>query len=143
MTVPSSGLELDRPKKPPTTQAAETPADPSGWYPERQKDHRWLSALMKRIATGVVVVVALVVAWRVVKGSALPAPLAALVNGAQRMGRGEAVNDDEGIACFSGADGEYITYDDDKGSANIVTSPAQVPAKYRSKARCVYMKPQN
>lgn len=139
----SSGLELDRPKKPASTQAAETPADPSGWYPEKQKDYRWLSALVKRVATGVVVVVALVVAWRVVKGARLPGPLAAVVDGAQRMGRGEAVNDKEGIDCFTGVDGEYITYDDDKGSANIVTSPAQVPAKYRSKARCIYMKPQD
>ena len=139
----SSGLELDRPRKPASTQAAETPADPSGWYPEKQRDNRWLWALLKRISTGVVVVVALVVAWRVVKGAALPAPIAALVNGAQRMGRGQAVNDNEGIDCFTGADGEYITYDDDKGSANIVTSPAQVPAKYRAKARCIYMKPQD
>lgn len=139
----SSGLELDRPKAPPSTKAAETPADTSGWYPEKQKDWRWLHALIKRIVTGVVVVLALVVGWRVFKGARLPGPIATIVEGAQRMGRGQAVNDADGIACWSGSPGEFISYDDDKGSANIVESPAQVPAKYKSKARCIYLKPQD
>ncbi len=139
----SSGLELERPRKPASTQAAETPANERDWYPEKQKDWRWLEALAKRVAVGVVVVVGLVIGWRVVKGAALPAPIASVVQGVQRMARGQAVNDNEGIDCFTGVDGEYITYDDDTGSANIVTSPAQVPAKHRSKARCIFMKPQD
>lgn len=137
----SSGLELDRPPRPTGTQDI-VPADPSSWYPTPQKDRRWLQVLGKRVAVFVFVVVAAGAAWRVTHGAALPAPIAALVKSAQRMASGQAVNDADGVACFTGVDGEYITYDDAEGSANIVTSPAQVPAQYRSRARCIFLKPQ-
>ena len=55
----------------------------------------------------------------------------------------EAINADvKGVECFTGSDGEYLSYDDDNGTANIVESPAQVPARYRSTARCIHLKPQ-
>lgn len=133
-----SGLELDRP--PPKRTASIEPADPSSFYPKKQTDWRWLQEGVKRTVGVVVVLGGLYVGWRVFNGK-VPAPIASLLGMADRLADGEAINDDKiGVDCFTGAEGEYLTYDDEHGTANIVSSPAQVPAKFRSKARCIVLK---
>ena len=70
----------------------------------------------------------------------MPRPITRVVEAAGKLTRNEAVNEDVvGIDCYTGATGEFLSYDDEHGVANIVESPAQVPARFRKKARCILL----
>lgn len=118
----------------------QSPADPSGWYPDVKPDRRWLKVGLQRAAVLAAIVVAAVVGWRVWQGDRVPRPVARLVEAVRKLTSDEALNDGVlGVDCYTGARGEFITYDDASGVANIVESPAQVPARFRKTARCIVL----
>ncbi|MDP2344679.1 MAG: hypothetical protein Q8O67_27265 [Deltaproteobacteria bacterium] len=92
------------------------------------------------MATFVVVVAVAFVAWGWLNGRGLPAPLASLLARVSVSEESVVVRDGDAIECFTGSDGEYLVYVDNKGTDNVVESPAQVPAKYRGSVRCVQLK---
>lgn len=119
----------------------QTPADPSGWYPDVKPDRRWLKVGLQRTAVLAALLAAGLIGWRLWQGDRVPRPIANLVEAVGKLNGDEALNEDVvGVDCYTGASGEFLTYDDEHGVANIVESPAQVPARFRKTARCIVLK---
>ena len=140
------GLELDREPRAHDhggrQRVSSSADDPKDWYPKKNRDHRWLVEGARRVVVAGLVLGCVVIAWGWLNGKGLPGPLQELVGmvSARVSGPPAAFNDTDGVACFTNLDGEYLVFTDDKGTDNVVESPAQVPAKYRGSVRCVTLK---
>ncbi len=92
-----------------------------------------------------VAIVAVAGGWQAWKRGVLPPYVTSVLDGlsgnAGKMQRGEAINDVSGVGCFTGEDGEFLTFTDASGTENVVETPAQVPARYRESARCIHLVP--